>query len=75
MDELQQQGAIVSKGGLWSPGGKTVATASSRAVIRRITPGFKRMGVLTTATVRHLGIDYGPEGRRRAHRPPAGGGG
>ena len=58
--QLERLGAIVSVGEHWSPGGKTVVTASKPT--EAMNRGLRARGIQMKRAVRHLGIDYAPAG-------------
>ena len=59
--KLEGLGLIVSKGDSWQPGGKSVVVATSAALRKRLSMSFKKRGIKTVRTARHLGVDYDPE--------------
>jgi len=61
--ELTAAGCMVSKGGAWAPGGKTVATGTSARLRRRLLAPFRAQGVKVSRHARHLGVDYTPGAR------------
>ena len=71
ISELTGIGCLVSVGGTWAPGGKTVAVGSTPVVVKRMTMRFKAMGVKVHKHVRHLGVDYAPGRKGRRSRPIA----
>ena len=58
-------GCLVSRGQQWAPAGKTVAVASHLLLRRALASRFRRLGIGTVTSARHLGIDYDPAGGRR----------
>ncbi len=62
----EETGLTVSRGKPWRPGGKTIATASSKAAATAIATSMRALGIRTTADAMHLGVPYAPARRVRS---------
>ena len=71
VEDLTALGCMVSIGGTWAPGGKTIAVGTRGVQGSRLGVSFRRMGVAMRRRAKHLGVDYAP-GRRARGSPPLG---